>query len=102
MGSFIPRQAWAQPSWITLACRRAGLRNTGGATVTLKQEFIITDHQGNARISFEDSGTGTAKVVQENSYYAYGMSMTSTMALPTAPNKNLYNGGSEWQNDFAD
>jgi hypothetical protein len=40
--------------------------------------------------------------VQENSYYAYGMSMTSTMALPTAPNKNLYNGGSEWQNDFAD
>ena len=24
------------------------------------------------------------------------------MSLPTAPNKNLYNGGSEWQNDFAD
>lgn len=78
------------------------VRNTGGATITLKQEFVITDHQGNARISFEDSGTGTAKVVQENSYYAFGMSMTSTMALPTAPNKNLYNGGSEWQNDFDD
>jgi RHS repeat-associated protein len=78
------------------------VRNTGGATITLKQEFIITDHQGNARVSFEDSGTGTAKVVQENSYYAYGMSMTSTMALPTQPNKQLYNGGSEWQNDYQD
>jgi RHS repeat-associated protein len=30
------------------------------------------------------------------------MNMTSTMSLPTAPNKNLYNGGSEWQNDFSD
>jgi RHS repeat-associated protein len=75
------------------------VRNTGSS---LKAEYIITDHQGNARISFEDSGTGTAKVVQENSYYAFGMSMTSTMALPTQPNKQLYNGGSEWQNDFAD
>jgi RHS repeat-associated protein len=75
------------------------VRNTGSS---LKAEYIITDHQGNARISFEDSGTGTAKVVQENSYYAFGMSMTSTMAPPTTPNKNLYNGGSEWQNDFAD
>jgi RHS repeat-associated protein len=75
------------------------VRNTGSS---LKAEYIITDHQGNARVSFEDSGTGTAKVVQENSYYAYGMSMTSTMALPTQPNKQLYNGGSEWQNDFSD
>jgi RHS repeat-associated protein len=75
------------------------VRNTGSS---LKAEYIITDHQGNARVSFEDSGTGTAKVVQENSYYAYGMSMTSTMSLPTQPNKQLYNGGSEWQNDFSD
>jgi hypothetical protein len=48
------------------------------------------------------TGSGVALVKQENSYYAYGMSMTSTMALPTAPNKNLYNGGSEWQNDYQD
>jgi RHS repeat-associated protein len=78
------------------------VRNTGGATITLIQEFIITDHQGNARVSFEDNGSGVALVKQENSYYAFGMSMTSTMALPTAPNKNLYNGGSEWQNDYSD
>ncbi len=26
----------------------------------------------------------------------------STVSTPTNPNKNLYNGGSEWQNDFGD
>lgn len=77
------------------------VRNTGtGGTITLKQEFVLTDHQGNARISFEDNGSGAALVKQENSYYAFGMSMTSTMSPPTSPNKNLYNGGSEWQNDY--
>jgi RHS repeat-associated protein len=77
------------------------VRNNGtGSSITLKQEFVITDHQGNARISFEDNGSGQALVKQENSYYAFGMNMTSTMAQPTSPNKNLYNGGSEWQNDF--
>ncbi|WP_190295309.1 hypothetical protein [Mucilaginibacter rubeus] len=29
------------------------------------------------------------------------MAMTSTMVLPTSPNKNLYNCGSEWQNDYS-
>ncbi|HTE01718.1 MAG TPA: DUF6443 domain-containing protein [Mucilaginibacter sp.] len=68
------------------------------------QEFIITDQQGNARISFDNSGTGgAAKVRQENSYYGFGMSMTnSTVGTLGDDNKNLYNGGSEWQNDFGD
>jgi len=65
---------------------------------TLTQEFIITDQQGNARVSFNNSGTGgTAKVVQENSYYGTGLAMTP---LATGTNKKLYNGGSEWQNDY--
>ncbi|MGY4538122.1 RHS repeat-associated protein [Mucilaginibacter sp. UYNi724] len=79
------------------------VRNAGtGGNITLKQEFVLTDHQGNARISFEDNGNGAAQVKQENSFYAFGMSMTSTMNPPTSPNKNLYNGGSEWQNDYSD
>jgi YD repeat-containing protein len=46
---------------------------SGGA---FTREFIITDQQGNARISFNNTGTGgTAKVVQENSYYAFGLIM---------------------------
>jgi RHS repeat-associated protein len=67
---------------------------------TLTQEFVITDQQGNARVSFQNNA-GVAKVTQENSYYGFGMTfLTSPVSLPTTPNKQLYNGGSEWQNDF--
>ena len=76
------------------------VRNVSG---TLKQEFIISDQQGNARVSFEDNGSGAAVVKQENSYYGYGLALAnSPVATPTLPNKNLYNGGSEWQNDYGD
>jgi RHS repeat-associated protein len=74
------------------------IRNNGG---TLKAEYIITDQQGNARISFEDNGSGKAVVRQETSYYAFGLTIPgSAVTTPSAPNKNLYNGGSEWQNDY--
>lgn len=73
--------------------------NNGG---TLSREYTIADQQGNVRVTFDNTGTGgTAKVRQENSYYAFGLIMPgSTVATPTNDNKNLYNGGSEWQNDF--
>jgi len=77
------------------------VRNTGTA---LKPEYIISDQQGNARISFEESTTspGNAVVRQENSYYAFGLVMpNSPVSTPTTDNKQLYNGGSEWQNDFS-
>jgi len=32
-----------------------------GTTVTLKQEFVVTDQQGNVRIAFDNTGTGGAK-----------------------------------------
>ena len=68
---------------------------------TLVQEFIITDPQGNARLSFQNNGSGTAVVKQENSYYGFGLIMpNSPVGTPPTPNKQLYNGGSEWQNDF--
>jgi len=75
------------------------VRFAGGNYVS---EYTITDQQGNLRVSFEDNA-GIAKVVQENSYYAYGMVMPgSAVATPGDANKKLYNGGSELQNDFAD
>jgi RHS repeat-associated protein len=77
-------------------------RNTGSS---LKPEYIISDQQGSARISFEESATlpGTPVVRQENSYYAFGLSMAnSPLGSPAIPNKQLYNGGSEWQNDYGD
>jgi RHS repeat-associated protein len=73
------------------------VRNAGG---TLTNEYIIKDQQGNARISFEDNA-GSVLVRQENSYYPFGLSMPGN-SLPTSANKKLYNGGSEWQDDFAD
>jgi hypothetical protein len=74
--------------------------NNGGNLVA---EYTITDQQGNARVAFNNTGSGNgAKVVQENSYYGFGMVMPgSVVATPSTPNKNLYNGGSEWQNDFS-
>jgi RHS repeat-associated protein len=73
--------------------------NSGG---TLKPEYIIADQQGNARFSFQDGGNGTVKIIQENSYYAFGLAFAnSPITMPTVPNKQLYNGGSEWQNDYS-
>jgi len=63
-------------------------------------EYIISDHQGNARISFNNTGTGgTREVVQENSYYGFGMVMPGS-TVTGGDNKKLYNGQSEWQNDY--
>jgi RHS repeat-associated protein len=69
---------------------------------TLTQEYTINDQQGNARFSFDNGGAGGAlRVRQENSYYAFGLVMPgSTISTPTVPNLKLYNGGSEWQNDY--
>jgi RHS repeat-associated protein len=69
---------------------------------TLSREYSIADQQGNVRVTFDNTGAGgTAKVRQENSYYAFGLIMPGSMvATPTNDNKDLYNGGSEWQNDF--
>ncbi|MGY3215089.1 DUF6443 domain-containing protein [Mucilaginibacter sp. HD30] len=71
---------------------------TGG---TLKPQYIITDQQGNARVTFVNND-GVAKVIQENSYYAFGMVQTGGLTPAVLPNKSLYNGGSELQNDFGD
>jgi len=69
---------------------------------SLVQEFIITDQQGNARLSFQNNGFGMPVVKQENSYYAFGLIMpNSPVAMPAVPNKRLYNGDSEWQNDYS-
>lgn len=75
---------------------------------SLTYEYYIKDNQGNVRVSFESYTSGgitSAKLTQENHYYPFGLSMSGIAirtAQPTTPNKNLYNGGSELQNDFDD
>ncbi|MBL4676899.1 MAG: hypothetical protein JKY70_11955 [Mucilaginibacter sp.] len=73
--------------------------NSGG---TLTPEYFTADQQGNVRVSFQEQGTtGVAVVKQENSYSPFGLVMpNSQITTPTLANKKLYNGGSEWQNDY--
>ncbi len=71
------------------------LRNT----CARRLEYFITDQQGNTRVSFEDNN-GTVALIQENSYYAFGMQMAGGYTPGTNPNKKLYNAGSEWQDDI--
>jgi RHS repeat-associated protein len=70
---------------------------------TCTPTYTIADHLGNVRVEFDNSGTGgIAKVRQENSYYAFGLVMPgSAVGTPGNDNKNLFNGGSEWQKDYA-
>ncbi|WP_179416106.1 DUF6443 domain-containing protein [Mucilaginibacter sp. E4BP6] len=73
--------------------------NSAGTSIP---EFIIADQQGNARFSFQAQGATGIKIIQENSYYAFGLIMpNSPISMPTLPNKRLYNGGAEWQNDYS-
>jgi hypothetical protein len=66
---------------------------SGGA---FTQEFVITDPQGNARVSFHNNGSGVAVVDQETSYYGLGYQLAGSLVTPPAtPNKQQYNGGSE-------
>ncbi|MBL0233517.1 MAG: hypothetical protein IPQ08_07610 [Chitinophagaceae bacterium] len=73
------------------------VRNASG---TFTYEYFITDHQGNVRVSFEDNGSGTAVVRQENSYYPFGLAMPGN-TIPSSPNNHLYNAGSELQDEFS-
>ena len=63
-----------------------------------KYEYYLKDHLGNNRVAFDQNGT----VLQDNSYYPFGMSIDGlnyTNTAQSAPNKYLYN-GKELQDDF--
>jgi len=60
-------------------------------------QYFLKDHLGNTRITFNQTGT----IIQEDSYYPYGMNMTglSHISGEDLPNKYRYN-GKELQDDF--
>jgi len=61
-------------------------------------EYSLTDHLGNTRVSFNQSGV----VLQDNSYYPFGMSMGESLTYISdnaTENKYKYN-GKELQDDF--
>ncbi|MES2063591.1 MAG: DUF6443 domain-containing protein [Bacteroidota bacterium] len=66
-------------------------------------EYNIKDNLGSTRVSFKDNGSGIAAISQENQYYPFGMSLNGIVIRTpynTVANKNLFNGGSELQNDL--
>jgi len=71
-------------------------------------EYFIKDHLGNVRISFDAYDNGSiieARLLQENHYYPFGMSITGmaiNIATPSNANKNLFNDGAELQDDFGE
>ncbi len=60
-------------------------------------QYFLKDHLGNTRITFNEN----KKIIQEDSYYPFGMAMSglSESSGTDLPNKYLYN-GKELQNDF--
>ncbi len=70
-------------------------RNNAGAFI---YEYLIKDHLGNTRVAFTNT-TGTIALVQENHYYAFGMSQAGWLAEPSPTNAYKYN-GKELNTDF--
>ena len=61
-------------------------------------EYNLTDHLGNVRVVFKKGSNGLASIVQEKSYYSFGMEI-SQFSTGTGTSKNWYN-GKEIQDDF--
>ncbi|MDX2072150.1 MAG: DUF6443 domain-containing protein [Haliscomenobacter sp.] len=68
---------------------------------TTRYEYTMTDHLGNARVSFTDQNAdGVPEIIQENHYYPFGLAMEGPwMNDPAEDNKYQYN-GKELNDDF--
>ncbi|MNS57064.1 tRNA nuclease WapA precursor [compost metagenome] len=54
-------------------------------------EYNLSDHLGNVRVSLDkDPSTGTARVIQEDEYYAFGL--RKNLSSNSGNNRYLYNG----------
>lgn len=68
---------------------------------TTRYEYTMTDHLGNARVSFTDQNAdGTPEIIQENHYYPFGLAIEGPWVNdPAEDNKYQYN-GKELNDDF--
>jgi RHS repeat-associated protein len=82
------------PDYIFTPEGRATPNQNGG----FDYEYYLTDHLGNTRVSFNQSG----EILQDNSYYPFGISMGESLTFISnisTENKYKYN-GKEMQDDF--
>lgn len=54
-------------------------------------EYYLKDHLGNVRLSIQPTTTGSARRVQEDHYYPFGLPMPAYSYRSSTPNKLLYN-----------
>ena len=66
------------------------------------RQYNLTDHLGNVRVTFNVQNNNTADIVQEDSYYPFGMTMNGLdYRTRDIDKKNLYlYNGKELQEDF--
>ena len=72
-------------------------RITKSGTNPYKYEYTIKDHLGNARVSFSDLNndntiTASTEIIQEQSYYPFGLQHAPLPAISGTQNKYQYNG----------
>jgi len=72
-------------------------RITKSGTNPYKYEYTIKDHLGNARVSFSDLNndntiTANTEIIQEQSYYPFGLQHAPLPAVSGTQNKYQYNG----------
>ena len=77
----------ASTSAISFIQTEEGRALVNGATA-YNYEYSLTDHLGNSRVNF-DTGTGVARQVQADDYYAFGMEINTSFVYPK--NEYLYN-----------
>ena len=59
---------------------------------SFKYQYTITDHVGNARLSFDKGSDGKAEVVQEDHYYAFGLRLGGQSYVNGQANRYLFQG----------
>ena len=62
-------------------------------------EYSLTDHLGNSRVNF-DTGTGTARQVQTDDYYPFGMDIIPSGSARISPQNNYLYNKKELQEDL--
>ena len=68
---------------------------------TTRYEYTMTDHLGNARVSFTDQNAdGTPEIIQENHYYPFGLAMEGPWVNDPAQDNNYQYNGKELNDDF--